>query len=45
MYSLAKQLISEKDVRRKISLLEQLLNTGQMTTKDLARCFSTDDFP
>lgn len=37
MYSLAKQLISEKDVRRKISLLEQLLNTGQMTTKDLAQ--------
>ncbi|WP_303219576.1 helix-turn-helix domain-containing protein, partial [Enterococcus asini] len=36
MYSLAKQLISEKDVRRKISILEQLVNTGQMTTKDLA---------
>lgn len=36
MYSLAKQMISEKDVRRKISILEQLLNTGQMTTKDLA---------
>lgn len=36
MYSLAKQLISEKDVRRKITILEQLVNTGQMTTKDLA---------
>ncbi|MDT2757147.1 helix-turn-helix domain-containing protein [Enterococcus asini] len=37
MYSLAKQMISEKEVRRKITILEQLLSTAQMTTKDLAQ--------
>lgn len=37
VYSLAKQMISEKDVRRKIAILEQLLSTEQMTTKDLAQ--------
>ena len=36
MFTLAKQLITEKDIFRKITILENLLHHPQMTTKDLA---------
>lgn len=36
MFTLAKQLITEKDLFRKITILENLLHHPQMTTKDLA---------
>ena len=37
MYSMLKKIITEKDIRRQILLLEQLLNHSQLTSKELAK--------
>ncbi|MHC5218371.1 helix-turn-helix domain-containing protein [Enterococcus sp. LJL128] len=36
MYAMAKRLITEKDIRRKITILEKLINHQQLTAKELA---------
>lgn len=41
MYSLAKRLITEKDIRRKVELLENLVNHPQLTAKQLAEQIQT----
>lgn len=41
MYSLAKRLITEKDIRRKVALLENLVNHPQLTAKELAERIHT----
>lgn len=41
MYSLAKRLITEKDLRRKVELLENLVNHPQLTAKELAERIHT----
>ncbi|MGL4695555.1 helix-turn-helix domain-containing protein [Enterococcus larvae] len=41
MYSLAKRLITEKDIRRKVELLENLVNHPQLTAKELAERIQT----
>ncbi|MBL1229143.1 helix-turn-helix domain-containing protein [Enterococcus sp. BWB1-3] len=43
MYSLAKNLITEKDLSRKISLLENLVNHPQLTAKELAANIGTTE--
>lgn len=37
MYSLLKKIITEKDIQRQVSLLEQLLNHPNITVKELAQ--------
>lgn len=37
MFTLAKQMIAEKEVRRKITILETLINSPLVTTKELAQ--------
>jgi len=41
MYSLSKQLITEKDIRRKVDLLENLVNYSHLTAKELAERIHT----
>ncbi|WP_321382538.1 helix-turn-helix domain-containing protein [uncultured Enterococcus sp.] len=41
MYSLAKRLITEKDIRRKVALLENLVNHPQLTARELAERIQT----
>lgn len=43
MYSMLKKIITEKDIRRQISLLEQLLNHSQLTSKELAEKIGTTE--
>lgn len=41
MYSLLKKIITEKDIHRQVSLLEQLLNHPSITVKELAHAIHT----
>ena len=43
MYSMLKKIITEKDIRRQILLLEQLLNHSQLTSKELAEKIDTTE--
>ncbi|MDN5966352.1 MAG: DeoR family transcriptional regulator, partial [Lactococcus sp.] len=36
MYPMMKEIITEKDIRRQILLIEKLLNHSQLTAKELA---------
>ena len=41
MYSLMKKIITEKDIRRHVSLVEQLLNHTKITVNELAEIIGT----
>lgn len=43
MYSMMKEIITEKDLLRQILLIEQLLNHPQMTAKELAKAIHTTE--
>jgi hypothetical protein len=43
VYSLVKKIITEKDIQRQVSLLEQLLNHPNITVKELARQIKTTE--
>lgn len=43
MYSLMKKIITEKDIRRHVSLVEQLLNHTKITVNELAEIIGTTE--
>ncbi|MGX6978258.1 helix-turn-helix domain-containing protein [Vagococcus elongatus] len=43
MYSLAKELITEKDLRRQIRILELLMEQQQSTAKEIAHAISSSE--
>lgn len=43
MYSLLKKIITEKDIQRQVSLLEQLLNRPTITVKELSQQIQTTE--
>ena len=43
MYSLMKKIITEKDIKRQVSLVELLLNHSQITVNELAEVVNTTE--
>lgn len=43
MYSLMKKIITEKDIKRQVSLVELLLNHSQITVNELAEAVNTTE--
>ncbi|CEN28905.1 MAG: helix-turn-helix domain-containing protein [Lactococcus sp.] len=43
MYPMMKEIITEKDIRRQILLIEKLLNHSQLTAKELAESIHTTE--
>ena len=43
MYPMMKEIITEKDIRRQILLIEKLLNHSQLTAKEWAKSIHTTE--